>query len=60
MPKIAGPPLRKVTLNLFDEDVEWYSLYYGQGWSTAIRDAVHREVNHLKQLSSEDTEYGGE
>lgn len=42
MPKIAGDPLTKTTLNLFTEDVEWFQKIYGQGWSTELRGIVHR------------------
>jgi len=55
--RMAGDKLRKVTLNLYDADVEWLQKYYGHGYSEAIRHYIHREVNHLKQLKKE-REYG--
>lgn len=45
MPKIAGDPLSKVTLNLFTADVEWFQQRYGQGWSTELRSVIHRFVS---------------
>ncbi len=30
-------PLRKVTLNLYDEDVRAAEAYYGHGWSNELR-----------------------
>lgn len=44
MPKIAGPKLRKVTLNLNDEDVEDLGQLYGWGWSEVVRNLVHTHV----------------
>jgi len=44
MPKIAGPPLAKVTLNLFEEDVSWLHKHGGQGWSENIRNLVHEWI----------------
>lgn len=42
MPKIAGDPLTKVTLNLYESDVNWFRKRYGQGYSTFIRDMIRR------------------
>lgn len=36
----AEAPLRKVTLNLFEDDVERLKAHYGPGWSTVVRDLV--------------------
>ena len=44
MPKIAGPPLRKCTLNLFDADVQWFQDRHGQGYSEFIREVVRAHV----------------
>lgn len=41
MPPLQGPPLVKVTLNLFAEDVEWFKATYGLGWSARLREAIH-------------------
>ena len=44
MPKIAGEKLRKVTLNLYDTDVEDLGALYGYGWSEVVRDLVRKHV----------------
>jgi len=38
MPTLAGPPLRKVTLNLYEEDCLLGEKLYGYGWTTMVRD----------------------
>jgi hypothetical protein len=48
MPKIAGDPLRKVTLNLYDADVQWFQDRYGQGYSEMIRTLVHQHVTRTQ------------
>jgi len=40
MPTLAGPPLRKITLNLYEDDCEIFERHYGRGWTTAVRDVV--------------------
>lgn len=37
MPRMAGPDLRKVTLNLFEADCEALARLYGYGWSEKVR-----------------------
>lgn len=49
MPRMATEPLLKVTLNLFEADVEWFKQRYGQGFSEQIRDAVHDHVLDKRQ-----------
>lgn len=44
MPKRGGEPLRKVTLNLFDEDCSVMAGCYGFGWSEVVRDLVRDHV----------------
>ena len=44
-------PLRKVTLNLFAEDVE-YMEKTGTGWTQMVRDAVHHFVTSRRTLST--------
>jgi len=48
MPKVAGEPLRKVTLNLFESDVEWLKEVYGEGYSVEIRDIVRRRCTEIQ------------
>lgn len=44
MAPLPGPPLRKVTLNLFEEDVIDLERWQGHGWSTYVRDLVHNDI----------------
>lgn len=53
MPKIAGPPLTKVTLNLFEADVEWFKRRYGQGYSELMRQAIQTYVRNVTQAEQE-------
>lgn len=39
-----GPPLRKVTLNLFEEDCRALETIYGDGWTIIVRDLAHNHV----------------
>lgn len=55
MPRIAGERLLKVTLNLFEQDVEYLRERAGWGYTEIIRDLVRREVNHLRSV--EDNEW---
>lgn len=41
MPPLQGPPLTKVTINLFSDDVEWFKKAYGLGWSARLREQIH-------------------
>lgn len=49
MPIQPGEPLRKVTLNLFDADVEDLGLLHGHGWSTIVRDLVRDYVKKQRR-----------
>ena len=44
MPIRPDAPLRKVTLNLYDEDCRWLEREYGRGWSERVRQHIHNEV----------------
>lgn len=48
MPKIAGDPLTKITLNLFEADVRYLQEYCGDGYTSFIRDIIKREVKQIK------------
>lgn len=43
----ADRPLRKVTLNLYEEDCVALEQRYGHGWSTNVRGLVQ---NHAKMI----------
>lgn len=53
MPKIAGDPLTKVTLNLFTADVEWYKERFGQGWSEQLRHTIRECISECQQHERE-------
>lgn len=44
MPPRADSPLRKITLNLYDEDVVRLERRYGYGWSQKVRELIHDHV----------------
>lgn len=60
MPTPADAPLRKVTLNLYDLDVETLERQYGHGWSTHVRDMLHRHANVLRQWKPQKTQTLGD
>lgn len=51
MPTLAGDPLRKVTLNLYEADVIILEQTYGLGWSTHVRDLVRDHAYNLRRPS---------
>jgi hypothetical protein len=42
----AELPLRKVTVNLFDEDCTAAEAYYGRGWSEELRKLWHDHIRN--------------
>lgn len=44
MPVRSDEPLRKCTLNLYEEDCRWLEREYGRGWTERIRQHIHNEV----------------
>lgn len=48
MPKHADEPLRKVTLNLYEEDCVYLEHSIGWGWSEYVRTWVHKQVQRMK------------
>lgn len=48
-----GPPLRKVTLNLYEEDCLSLEQDYQQGWTVAIRNIIHN--NRVRSRLPSDT-----
>lgn len=51
MPRQAGDPLRKVTLNLYEADCAWMEQRLGHGWSEQVRELVHNYVKMNEQPS---------
>ena len=41
----AGEPLRKITLNLYERDVETLYKRFGWGWSEIVRGWVRQHLN---------------
>lgn len=50
MPTLAGPPLRKVTLNLYEDDCQILEHVFGYGWTTHVRDVVSADANKRRQM----------
>lgn len=50
MPTSPGAPLRKVTLNLYDDDVVRMEQVYGFGWSTIVRELVHDHTFRMHEI----------
>lgn len=48
MPVTAGPPLKKITTNLYHEDVIKLKTRFGDGWSVYLRDIVHDALHEPK------------
>ncbi len=44
MPPRSDDPLRRVTLNLYEADVQWLIQTYGHGWTERIRQHIRQEV----------------
>lgn len=49
----ADRPLKKVTFNLFKEDVEYLQKAYGQGWTGQARSVIEQFVTERKRLHSQ-------
>jgi hypothetical protein len=45
MPVKSDDPLRKITLNLYEADCQWFEKEYGRGWTERIRQHIHAEVH---------------
>ena len=40
--------LRKVTVNLYDEDIKYFEERFGYGWSVELRRIMNREVTNYQ------------
>lgn len=49
MPARPDAPLRKVTLNLYEEDCQVLEAYYGHGWSEFARLAIREHVKFINK-----------
>ena len=43
---MSAERLKKVTVNLFEEDVEYFQERFGYGWSVELRRILRREVDN--------------
>ena len=41
--------LKKVTVNLYEEDVEFFEQRFGYGWSVELRRIMRREVKNYQR-----------
>ena len=48
MPIRSDDPLRKVTLNLYETDCQWFEREYGRGWTERVRQHIHSEVTQRR------------
>lgn len=51
MPTPADRPLRKVTLNLYEEDCLWAEKNIGHGWTQWVRTEINAEIARLKEMN---------
>lgn len=51
MPAPSDKPLKKVTLNLFEEDVAYMVATYGNGWTSEVRERLSNFIKERKRLS---------
>lgn len=49
----ADAPLRKVTLNLYEEDCTIMEEAYGHGWTAAVRNLVRKHVKYAGRVESQ-------
>lgn len=47
MPAKSDEPLRKVTLNLYEEDCAALAIALGHGWSEQVRQWVHQHTQQI-------------
>lgn len=53
--------LKKVTVNLYEEDIKFFEKRFGYGWSVELRRIMHREVTNYERRDGEyddDIEHG--
>lgn len=48
MSNYADKPLRRVTINLYEEDVVYFENRYGKGWSSILRSVHHAHIIRAK------------
>ena len=53
MPPPADRPLRKVTLNLFADDVAQLERRYGRGWTEQVRRVVEENCDRYRHFQAQ-------
>jgi hypothetical protein len=54
--RAADEPIIKVTLNLFQRDVEWLRRHYGYGFSAKIREILRATIRAAREQEQDDDE----
>lgn len=57
----SDKPLQKVTMNFFREDVAELVAKYGTGWTTQVREIIHKHLKDAKLMQTlidEEARYG--
>lgn len=49
MPVTVGPPLKKITLNLYHDDILALKSRYGHGYTEQIRQIIHDNILSHRQ-----------
>jgi hypothetical protein len=49
---MASEELRKITLNLYEEDVKFFEKRFGYGWSAEVRRIMRREILGYKKMDT--------
>lgn len=52
MPVKPGDPLKKITLNLYTADCQWFAKVYGRGWSEHVRELMRK--HRVQKAQAED------
>lgn len=54
MPVQPGDPLAKITINIYEADLELLRQRHGYGWSAVVRDLIHDHLHKTKSKTIED------
>jgi len=54
MPVRSDDPLRRVTMNFYEDDCAWLEREYGHGWTERIRQHIHTIVHERKMQRQPD------
>jgi hypothetical protein len=48
-----GEPFVRVTINLWEKDIEWCKKRYGPGWQPMVREMVRAYIRGINNLAKE-------